>query len=219
MYLIILSFAFTPLSFAGEWSRVSEDTIKFSGHIKSGELERFLFVSTDQDRNLIVDSKGGDVEIGLLIGIQIKKKNLKIIVDGFCASSCANYIFTAGSTKEIRSGMVGFHGNLTASLLLDWKLVSEELRKNQNMTAAQIDEFYKRMLRSSELEQEFLKEVGVDQELFSRTQTADKGKGDGVDYDFLVPAPETFLKYGILNVKGIQDPTYQFELGLNNLYE
>jgi hypothetical protein len=44
----------------------------------------------------------------------LKPKRLDVVVDGVCASSCANYIFCAAKTKTIKHGFVGFHGNITA---------------------------------------------------------------------------------------------------------
>jgi hypothetical protein len=78
---------------------------------------------------------------------------------------------------------------------------------------------HQRLLKSSELEKNYFASIGVSQSLFDRTQTPDKGMGNGVGYTFLVPKPETFERYGILNVSGSQDLTYGAELGLNNLYD
>lgn len=56
-------------------------------------------------------------------------------------------------------------------------------------------------------EEVFFKNLNVSQELFDITQRKDKGVGDKKEYQFLMPAPEVFVKYGITNVSGVQDPT------------
>ncbi|MFY7863511.1 hypothetical protein [Roseateles sp.] len=61
---------------------------------------------------LAIKSNGGDVEAGQAIGHLIHEARLVVIVDEYCISSCANYIFTAGSRRVIPDGAyVVWHGN------------------------------------------------------------------------------------------------------------
>jgi hypothetical protein len=216
IWVLLLS----PLtSMAGDWTRESDDTLKFSGKIEAGELDRFKLISSAEDRNLIVDSTGGDVEAGVRLGMELFKKKLTVIVDGLCVSTCANYVFTAGAKKEVKHGFVGYHGNIAAFLNKGWNKIASELRLQGTMSEIQIEDIHKRFTQSAQIEKEFLKLTGISQELFDKSQALDKGKGDGNEYHFLIPKLETFTKYGIANVSGIQDPNYSKELGLDSLYD
>jgi hypothetical protein len=126
----------------------------------------------------------------------IKNKNLETVVRGLCASSCANYLFLAGSVRKIDRGVVGYHGNARAYIesekfrndisKIDPKIVAERLPK----------------LRQMEKDEDaFFAAAGVSQELFTRTQN----ESDAGIYDIYVPGPNAFLKYGIRNVVGVQD--------------
>ena len=101
---------------AGDWTAVSKDTLSFQGSIESSELDKFSQVFNSDVTKIIVDSGGGDAEMGLAIGEIIAKANVDIEVQGICVSSCANYIFTAGRHKVLNRGIVGYHGNITAFL-------------------------------------------------------------------------------------------------------
>ncbi|PIU01146.1 MAG: hypothetical protein COT74_01170 [Bdellovibrionales bacterium CG10_big_fil_rev_8_21_14_0_10_45_34] len=218
--LVILGLSFNAIAHAGIWVRVNDTTLRFSGQIQKGDLEKLENILKPEDKTLFLDSTGGDAQVGVRLAIKLLPNKLNIVVDGICASSCANYLFPVGYNKEIRRGWVGFHGNVTAFLAIDWQKVVVKLKEDKNLTDEQIAEFHQRLLASSKLEEELFAELGVSQTLFDRTQTPDKGMHNDVAYSFLVPKPETFIRYGIQRVKGSQDLTYRnAELGLNNLYD
>ncbi|MEX0617778.1 MAG: ATP-dependent Clp protease proteolytic subunit [Pseudohongiellaceae bacterium] len=67
---------------------------------------------------LVISSAGGDVQLGLDIGEWVHGNKLDVKVDQGCASSCANYIFTAGRNKYLHehSVLVWHGGALQAGL-------------------------------------------------------------------------------------------------------
>jgi hypothetical protein len=59
-----------------------------------------------------ISSNGGDAEEAIEIGNLIKQSNLNLTVNGLCASSCANYIFTAANIKTVEvNSFVIWHGS------------------------------------------------------------------------------------------------------------
>jgi hypothetical protein len=132
--LFILFFSGTAI--AGAWDEIDRKTLKFSGHIENGDLERLEAVLTPEVKVLYVDSTGGDAEVALHIALKLLANQLTVIVDGFCASSCANYLFTVGVKKEIHKGWVGFHGNMTAMLATDWDKNSKRMREEYNILSS-----------------------------------------------------------------------------------
>lgn len=55
---------------------------------------------------LVISSPGGDIGVGMQLGEWIKQNNLDVEVADLCASSCANYIFTAAKNKYLRKDSV-----------------------------------------------------------------------------------------------------------------
>lgn len=68
-----------------------------------------------------------------------------------------------------------------------------------------IENFHSNIIAMNNEEKLFFSTLGVSQDLFERSCTSDKGLKDGNSYSFLLPTPQSFEKYGIKNVEGVQD--------------
>lgn len=186
----------------GGWTRISPNSLKFEGRIQAETLQDLLDIVSHNDKFITVDSGGGDAESGLALGRYLLSRDFHVIVDGHCASSCANYVFLAGKTKTIRRGWVGFHGNITAFLEQSW---DNDSLLNTDMSPEDLDELHKKLKTVSLQEQAFLAMIGVDQRLFDLGQQLDKGIGDGVERELLIPSTDAFLEFGVKGVEGEQD--------------
>lgn len=61
---------------------------------------------------VIISSPGGSIRAGLDLGEWILDNELAIEVQGYCASSCANYVFVAGRVKRLhRNSILLWHGS------------------------------------------------------------------------------------------------------------
>lgn len=204
LLLLLLS---APAS-AGVWTRTAPGVISFKGSIDVGEYDRFAAVFDQSVGELIVDSQGGVTFEGIRIGLALAQASVKVTVVGECLSSCANYLFVAGHRREIRGGVVGYHGNVQACFGAPAKRAEwiEMARRKYHMS----DEDIRRNLEAQDKEvadeARLLGMMGVSQELFVRTCTDDKGMGDGGSYVFLLPKRATFEKYGLWGITGEQDP-------------
>lgn len=58
-----------------------------------------------------IRSTGGQVGAGLRLGERVRDAALRVHVVGYCTSSCANYVFTAGKERSI-DGFVLWHGSV-----------------------------------------------------------------------------------------------------------
>jgi len=196
---IVFLFALSALSVceAGEWIRTGPTTISFNGTIEIDELHRFQDVYKSTDKTIILNSGGGRMDAALDIGKElIKNKNLTAIVQGICASSCANYLFLAARNRIIDHGIVGFHGN--------WKAMISTAEFSEHMAAVEPIQRAKLLALHKEHVQDetvFLSKAGVSQALFDKTQ---KENDEGL-YEVYLPGPIEFKKYGIRNVTGYQD--------------
>lgn len=194
-----------PVS-AGNWTKTGPETLSFEGPIEMGEYDRFALVFGPSIREITVNSRGGVTSEGIRIGHALAAAGVKITVVGECLSSCANYLFVAGRSREIR-GVVGYHGNVQACFTGERreKMVAE-WKKRYNMSDEDIQRNLEEQDREIAEEARLLRIMGVSQELFDRTCTNDKGMGDGGDYAFLLPKRATFEKYGLWGIVGEQDP-------------
>lgn len=90
---------------------VDAATLRISGLIRPGDaalLERHL---TDNIRRVVVNSAGGEAATALAMAGMVETRRLSIVVDGVCASSCANYLFAAAAQRTISAGaLVLWHG-------------------------------------------------------------------------------------------------------------
>ena len=97
-------------------------TISFVGDIESQTYRDFLYAvrgKEDQITTIRINSGGGITEQGMQIGEWVFDHEIDVIVDEFCFSSCANYIFTAGKNKIIeKDAMVGWHGSEQQDLFI-----------------------------------------------------------------------------------------------------
>ncbi|WP_174875531.1 hypothetical protein [Vogesella oryzae] len=62
---------------------------------------------------LVISSPGGNFEHGLALGEWVFRHRLKVSVPRYCNSSCANYVFTAATSRELGLyAIVAFHGGM-----------------------------------------------------------------------------------------------------------
>jgi hypothetical protein len=89
----------------------SDDTLVARGRINFGDAARFEAELTDDVHRLLIRSEGGVVVEGLAIAELVAGHHLRVTVDGYCASACAQYIFPAAAQREvIAGGVLLWHG-------------------------------------------------------------------------------------------------------------
>ena len=94
---------------------VDGSTLAYTGTINARSYDLFLSVVEGRGAGITtfrIESGGGDTEYGLKLGSWILDRGLDVVVQNLCFSSCANYVFTAGSNKTILAdSIVGWHGS------------------------------------------------------------------------------------------------------------
>ncbi|NRB24759.1 hypothetical protein [Shewanella sp.] len=82
-------------------------------HLNGFKKAQSLFNKHTDVNKLVVNSFGGYTNTAIEFAKWIKTNNLDIEVDKYCISSCANYLFLAGSTKFINiHSLLGWHGGV-----------------------------------------------------------------------------------------------------------
>jgi hypothetical protein len=132
-------------------------TWQLSGTINQGHFEEFSARLGSSARILVVNSGGGDTTETRKIARLIRERSLDIVVDGICASSCANYLFIAARNKTVLpESLVAFHGGDSYAISsmpenalkhVRWYMaVHEEILKNDSQSASRAAdelEFYR----------------------------------------------------------------------------
>lgn len=92
--------------------RLGEENLTIIGVITPtlAKTIKNLIDDSPQIKNLYVDSSGGDAESSMDISDIIEKHKIKLIVDGMCLSSCAEFLFVSAAKKIVFPGsIVGIH--------------------------------------------------------------------------------------------------------------
>ena len=158
------------------------DTLFYKGGTDPASYEKFTSIVEGKEneiKTMVVNSPGGDIIEGMLIGDWVFDNGVDVAVDTLCFSSCANYIFTAGQNKIIREGgIVGWHGSAQQEMVIAEstgksldevfrELAVDFLKENgeANPSESKIEEEIKLIqemtAQDTAREQEFLEKIGV----------------------------------------------------------
>ncbi len=150
------------------------DTVIYRGMLTEKGLQALRKAGNDpRVTTLLIDSAGGEIVVGMEFGNWVFERELNIVIDHACLSSCANYVFTAARRKEIRPGaVVAWHGSAKQPGLLErlHQLVEEDIasrdlppsRRQQELRRAR--QANVRYLTSAIRKQdEFFYRIGVDE--------------------------------------------------------
>lgn len=206
----------------GQFTRINKNILKFEGYIVRNSYQEYLKNIDSDVKVLVINCLGGDTYSGVKMGIDIQKRELKVIVEGLAVSSAANYLFLAGKEKIIKNGVVGFHGNAQALLKHagGFDSMKKEMKEKYKMSEKDFETFKKEIQETIVLEQEFYKKLDIPQQLFDITQTENIGLAPELKekFDFLLPSLITMNKFNIKNVSGEQNIPLAEAVGIKVIY-
>lgn len=157
---------------------------------------------------LKIESSGGNILDGMAMGDWVREHGLNVEVMGFCFSSCANYIFTAGQRKILaRTSMLGWHGGATQKPSVDY--VNQLLEFKPEEIALILEDASKQLVR----ETLFFRDIGVAQisTVYGQREEFEVVGRDCVGWTYSREAMEAFGMQDIEFKDGIWTPplTYQ----------
>ncbi len=89
--------------------------IHYNGRLDKAANEQLFSLyeeSITKPDTLVIFSGGGSALLGMDLGDWVYENEINVVVDQLCASSCANYIFTAAKRKGLKKDSVLlWHGN------------------------------------------------------------------------------------------------------------
>lgn len=134
---------------------VEGDVADFRGQISPEAAKSLLSVLNDARqpvRSLLMASAGGDGPAAIAVARSVHERGLDVVVDGICASACAQFVLLAGKRKVVRPGsVIIFHSNAVA---MEDALQASPLSFAAPLFAAQ-----------ARAESGFYRQIGVDPEV------------------------------------------------------
>lgn len=141
----------------------------------------------------------------MALGEWLHARKLDVKVMEFCMSSCANYVFPAGSRKIVsNSAMIGFHGGLSSD---DFNIIGNDKVAFDAMTPkekiARKDEIRRGMRPLLDREAAYFKLIGVRQDVttYGEQPRFHKLVKDGWTYD-----QDGFKYFGVEQIGVINTP-------------
>ncbi|MES2103954.1 MAG: hypothetical protein V4634_08040 [Pseudomonadota bacterium] len=145
--------------------RIDSGTIAYQGQISKGSRQHLLPFLDAATTTLVVTSEGGSAEEGMLIADELRKRNIRLVVEKYCMSSCANYLFLAAPQKSVNAdSLIGFHGAPLGSLP---EAKEREFQRGKlNSRTMRGEGLQNHLDRLAIRELEFFAEIGVDRSLY-----------------------------------------------------
>ena len=215
---------------------IDGSTLVYDGIIDQPSYDHFRRIVAASDaviKTIQIRSNGGADSDSLRMGEWIYAQGLDVVVDDYCYSACANYIFTSGRNKVIGDGaVVGWHGsNLTSEFVAKNQGITMEEQLKRNFDAfikdapfkvessahyqALFNQYKRSFLRRVDEEREFLEEIGVNPELltygFLSEQDEAMHDADNRHFSLWTFSIEDMEKFGVNNVSYEGDGEYPSE--------
>lgn len=111
----------------------SLETLCFTGEITQNNASAFVrSIRRVAPKYIVVNSSGGSAIGALNIAEELIGKDVTIIVDKICASSCANYLFVAAEKKIVlHDALVIWHGGPSRQNIPDYSIIEDVEYKNK----------------------------------------------------------------------------------------
>ena len=167
--LLLWGCSSTPEIKVSEINLIDDNIVGYIGDTSKDnakQLESILTKHSDKIDTLNVTSTGGEVFGGMHIGRLVHKFGLKVVVKGYCMSSCANYIVTASNDVIVSKGaLLGWHGGSTQPIYSTLETEISWLSQIQRIFSNTDDnkEVKAYLLRWQKEELKFFDTVGVNQ--------------------------------------------------------
>lgn len=119
---------------------------------------------------VVVRSGGGEFDATMNVAEALQKRRPTVIADTICASSCANYIITAGERRIVRDGsFLLHHGGITMDLMDQVRPQVEALAKADPTidTAAAVSAMRATIAGQMARQDAFMARAGVKPEIFA----------------------------------------------------
>jgi ATP-dependent protease ClpP protease subunit len=183
-------------------------TAYLQGRIQAGDEIVFQRAITDQVDTVVVNSGGGDVIPALKMAELIRARGLRVVVDGACVSSCANYLFVAGRNQEVRQdSVVLWHGGVTDAAITDMTSALRSMMastgSSPEVIAVNVERTDKEMRTAMADQRRLYRAIGINLDVVENL-SAVAGDATPVDGFATEGQPFIFIDYGTLRCAGLK---------------
>ena len=116
-FILIVSLSFVPAQGGETIVDLNENTVIYHGKLSPSANQKLLLILKSGKSKvewLSITSEGGEINHGMDLGNIVHDYDLKLEVNEYCLSSCANYVFSAANHHRISNhAVIGFHGGTT----------------------------------------------------------------------------------------------------------
>ena len=174
---------------------VVERSLVYRGPISRESNQRLFDLAESIEfapTTLIITSKGGETFAGMDLGLWVHRNALNVTVMEYCLSSCANYVFPAGSNKFLEAGAaLAWHGG---ALQEEWGDPCSDLPRSileEGVSCEDVQALQQEKLEEFKTaEKAFFVEIGVDQRVTVLGQYPEydcRGDTASLGWDYSIP--------------------------------
>lgn len=150
---------------------IRSDELAYSGLITPASVKIFTDYLEGGGARIVINSRGGDSAAGLAIAQAMEKHPVELVVDRYCLSACANFLFIGARSKSLRPGaLLGFHGDV-----LGLPLPAILMNKSNAPLASdgELREYNAKVSRLYAAEEAYFRGIGVDPAFFALSTMVD----------------------------------------------
>lgn len=163
-------------------------SIVYDGDLSEDGIEQVKSLYSKNIENLILNSSGGEINLGMDLGEWVYDNKLNVIVRYNAFSSAANYVFPAGQKKFLyKNSAIGWHGGATQKPnTLSEKFFTKFILKDY-------------IIKAQKREELFFKKINVDPKITTLGQLGiyDKYNDDYIGWTYSL---ERLNKLGVDNI-------------------
>lgn len=206
----ILIIPISCVSAQGDETTVSlhENAVIYRGKLSPSANQKLLSILKNGESKiewLSITSEGGEINHGMDLGDIVHDYDLKLEVNDYCLSSCANYVFSAAKHHRISNhAVIGFHGGTTGMEKEITSFIKALPEKEQVSTKQNLEKYMKSAVIR---EREFFEKIGVDQQITTLGQSSEyKAIGGKEEFTGWYYSLEGLAKLGVSNVEVVDPP-------------
>ncbi len=211
---LILIISLSCVSAQGSETTVNlkENTVIYHGKLSPSANQKLLSILKNGKSKvewLSITSEGGEINHGMDLGDIVHDYDLKLEVNEYCLSSCANYVFSAANHHRISNhAVIGFHGGTTGmekEIISFTDAMPEEERES---TKQNLEKYMKSAVIR---ERKFFEKISVDQEITTLGQSSEYKKfAEKEDFVGWYYSLEGLATLGVSNIDVVNPPwSYQ----------
>ncbi|MGY0310711.1 hypothetical protein ACV4QK_02310 [Alteromonas macleodii] len=211
-FILIVSLSFVPAQGGETTVDLNENTVIYHGKLSPSANQKLLSILKSGKSKvewLSITSEGGEINHGMDLGDIVHDYDLKLEVNEYCLSSCANYVFSAANHHRISNhAVIGFHGGTTGMEKEITSFIDALPEEERELTKQNLEKYMKSAVIR---ERNFFEKIGVDQRITTLGQSSEyKEFAEKEDFIGWYYSLEGLATLGVFNIDVVNPPwSYQ----------